>query len=43
MLKRYTLLFVLLAAAFGQYGCGALAAGAVGAAAGHEAAEDDED
>lgn len=41
MWKRYLLLAILLLGATGQYGCAALAGGAVGAAIGHEAAEED--
>jgi hypothetical protein len=37
------LLALLLAASVVQSGCGYVAAGAVGAAIGHEAAEDDEE
>ena len=43
MLKRLTLLMLLMGAVAAQYGCGYLAAGAAGAAVGAEAAEDDDD
>jgi hypothetical protein len=43
MLKRYVILAMLLSALVTQYGCAALAGGAIGAAIGHEAAEDDDD
>lgn len=43
MLKRLTLLAMLLGALGAQYGCGYLAAGAAGAAVGAEAANDDDD
>lgn len=42
MFKRLTLLALLLVCAGAQYGCGYLAAAGIGAAAGAEAAEDDE-
>jgi hypothetical protein len=47
MLKRIALLAFILSIFAAQYGCAALAGGAVGAAIGHEAAEreheDDDD
>ncbi len=43
MWKRYLLLLALVVAVLGQSGCAALAGGAVGAAIGHEAAEDDDE
>ena len=43
MLKRMTLLMLMMSAMAAQYGCGYLAAGAAGAAIGHEAAEDDDE
>jgi hypothetical protein len=43
MFKRMTLLVLMMGALAGQYGCGLVAAGAAGAAIGHEAAEDDDD
>lgn len=43
MSKRLTLLLLLLASAGAQYGCGYLAAGAVGAAVGAEAEENDDE
>ena len=42
MLKRMTLLALMLSALAAQTGCGYLAAGAAGAVIGQEAAEDDE-
>ena len=42
-LARWMFLLVVLQASFVQAGCGYVAAGAAGAAIGHEAAEDDED
>ena len=42
-LNTSLLLALLLAASVVQSGCGYVAAGAVGAAIGHEAAEDDEE
>jgi hypothetical protein len=43
MLKRLTLLTLLMTAIVTQYGCGYLAAAGAGAAIGHEAAQDDDD
>lgn len=46
MTKRLVLILAILAAVSTQYGCAALAGGAVGAAVGHEVAErnnDDDD
>jgi hypothetical protein len=40
---RWVLLLIVLQAPFLQAGCGYVAAGAAGAAIGHEAAEDDDD
>jgi hypothetical protein len=42
MMKRMTLLALMLSALTAQVGCGYLAAGAAGAVVGEEAAEDDE-
>jgi hypothetical protein len=41
--KRWALLLIVLIGAGTQTACGYLAAGAAGAAIGHEAAEDDDD
>jgi hypothetical protein len=43
MIRRLTLLALMMGALAGQYGCGLVAAGAAGAVIGHEAAEDDDD
>ena len=44
LLKRWSLLVIALVVALGQASCGYVAAGAVGAAVGHEVAEhEDED
>lgn len=43
MWKRYLLLALMCCAMLGQYGCAALAGGAVGAAVGHEVAEEDDE
>ena len=43
MLKKLSLLSLILVALGAQAGCGYVAAGAAGAAIGHEAAEDDEE
>lgn len=39
LLRRWSLLVIVLLGALGQAGCGYVAAGAVGAAVGHEVAE----
>lgn len=41
--RRWALLLIVLSGAFAQTACGYLAAGAAGAAIGHEAAENDDD
>lgn len=43
MLKKLGILALVVAALGAQAGCGYVAAGAAGAAIGHEAAEDDEE
>ncbi|HEY8520661.1 MAG TPA: hypothetical protein VIN61_11320 [Gammaproteobacteria bacterium] len=43
MQTRHWLAVLLLIASAAQYGCAAVAGGAIGAAIGHEAAEEDDD